>query len=206
MKKILYLILTLLLGLCCLTACADDEVSSSSSSSEKQDASNTTTIHITQNDVTLTVGESIQLGATADIEGVYIFWSVRDESIATITDDGLITGVSEGQTICYASYDGQTAMCLVKVVAETAQPLLSVSTPYTDGLSLYVGDSFDPLITVKLGDSVFDGATIEYVVAEKGVVDVVDGKITASGTGSATVSVKVTYGEQTASLSLASRS
>ncbi len=203
MKKILSCILTVLLGLCCLAACNGGGESSSSSTGTE--SGNTNNLHITQNEVTLSVGESVQLEATIDMENVYIFWSVRDENVASVSDDGVITGVAEGETICYASFGGEKAMCLVKVLGESAKPLLSATTPYTDGITLFVGDTFDPLITVKLGDAVFNDAQIEYAVAEAeaDVVGVEDGVIVARGSGNATVSVKVTYEEQTVSLSLA---
>ena len=199
MKRILSCILTVLLGVCCFTACkGDDESSSSSTSTESSTSYN---LHITQNEVTLAVGESVQLEATIDIENVYVFWSIRDESVATVSDEGVITGVSAGETICYASFGSEKSMCLVKVLEETAKPLLSVTTPYTDGITLFVGDTFDPLLAVKLGDAVLTDAQIEYVVTGAGV-SVKDGMLVAESVANATVAVKVVYGEQTAELSL----
>lgn len=202
MKRIISCILTVLLGVCCFTACkGNDESSFSSTSVESSDTYN---LHIAQNEVALVVGESVQLEATIDIENVYIFWSVRDENIATVSDEGVVTGVEAGETICYASFGNEKAMCLVKVLEETVQPLLSVTTPYTDEITLFVGDTFDPLITVKLGDSVFKDAQIEYFVTGAGV-SVKDGMLVADSTGNATVTVKVSSEGQTASLSLTVR-
>ena len=200
MKKIVCCIVTLLLGLCCFAACGKG----GETSSGEAGVSESNNLHITQSEITLAVGESMQLEATLDLESVYIFWSVRDEHIATVSDEGLITGVAEGETICYASFGGEKAMCLVKVLGESAKPLLSVTTPYTDGITLFVGDTFNPLITVKLGDEICDGANIDYVIsdAEKGIVDVEKGELFAADVGNATVSVEVTYEGQSASLSL----
>lgn len=200
MKRIVYCILTVLLGLGCLTAC--NKGGENSSSSEQTSTKETNNLHITTNEVTLSVGESVQLEATVDMENVFIFWSVRDENIATVTTGGLLTAVAEGETICYATFAGETSMCLVKVLGETAKPLLSVNSQYADGIKLLVGDSFDPSIVVKLGDSIVNDAAIEYSVSDASVAGVEDGEIIAKGVGDATVSVKVTYGEETVSLSL----
>lgn len=200
MKRILTCVLTVLLGLCCFTACNNSGGESSASSESKA----TNNIQIVQNEVTLMVGESVQLEATIDLENVYIFWSIRDENIATVSDNGLLTGVAEGETICYASFSGEKSMCLVKVVGATAQPLLSATTPYIDGITLFVGDTFNPLVTVKVGDLICEDAQIEYIIAdtEKGIFGVEDGSIVAYGIGSATLTIKATYGEQKVELTI----
>ena len=192
MKRILTCVLTVLLGLCCFTACNNSGGESSASSESKS----TNNIQIVQNEVTLTVGESVQLEATIDLENVYIFWSIRDENVATVSDNGLLTGVAEGETICYASFSGEKSMCLVKVVGATA--------PYIDGITLFVGDTFNPLVTVKVGDLICEDAQIEYIIADtdKGIFGVEDGSIVAYGIGNATLTIKATYGEQKVELTI----
>jgi hypothetical protein len=202
MKRIVYCILTVLLGICCLTACKDGEESSSSiEQTSTSETKKTNNLHITTNEVVLSVGGSAQLAATVDVENAYIFWSVRDENIATISSSGVITGVSEGETICYATFAGESAMCLVKVLPEVSQPLLSVSTPYQDGITLLVGDQFSPLLSVKLGDDVLSDATLQYEVSNTAAVEVVEGVLVARAVGETTVTAKATYGTQEASVS-----
>lgn len=199
MRKILYCILTLILCCTCFAACAKQETSQGSQG--QTSTTNTNSIEFVENEVTISVGESLQLEIVTSKQNVYVFWEMRDENIATV-EDGLITGVAEGQTICYASFGGVKAICLVKVLALTATPMLSVTTPYAEGVTLSVGDTFDPLLRVKMGDVVVDGAEIEYSVAETGVVGVENGKIVALGVGNATVSVSVVYGAENVSLSI----
>ncbi len=160
-------------------------------------------VQFVENEITISVGESAQAKVITSKENVYIFWSIRDENIATVTDKGVITGLAEGQTICYAAFGGETAICLVKVTAEETTPMLSVSTPYQEGITICVEDTFDPLLTVRLGDTVLEDAQIEYSVSAPDIVTVSDGVIVACGVGNATVSVEVTYEGQTTSLSLA---
>jgi hypothetical protein len=203
MKRIVYYILTVLLGLSCLVACqGGDAPSTSSEQTSSSETKETNNLHITTNEVILSVGEFTQLVATLDIENAYIFWSVRDENIATISSTGVVTGVSEGETICYASFAGESAMCLVKVLPEVAQPMLSVSTPYQDGITIFEGSQFNLLLSVKLGDNVLSDATLQYEVSDTDVVEVVDGILVARAVGEATVTIKAIYGTQEASVSL----
>lgn len=202
MRKILYCILTLILCCTSFVACAKETPSASSEPQQSASSTNNNSIEFVVNEITLTAGESVQAEVVTSKQNVFVFWSVRDEEIATV-ENGLITGVSEGQTICYASFGGVTAMCLVKVLSATAAPMLSVTTPYAAGVTLLVGDTFNPLISVKLGDSVIDNAQIEYVVDKTEVVDVEDGILVARSVGDAVVSVNVSYGEETASMSFA---
>lgn len=61
----------------------------------------------------LMIGESVQLTATlldADgnvLEGRQVDWSSSDESIATVSDDGLVTALSRGEVEITASSEGQ---------------------------------------------------------------------------------------------------
>ena len=201
MKKIVYGILTAMLGLCCLTACKGKDTDSSSSveSTSQETVSN---IRITQSEVELTVGSSVQLEAETTKQNVYVFWSVRDDNIATVSN-GVLTGVSEGETICYATFGGETAMCLVKVYAEVAQPMLSISTPYaSEPITLNEGDTFNPLVMAKLGDTAINDAVFTYDVEDTDVVTVVDGELVAMGVGDTSVLIKVTYNSQVASVEL----
>ena len=208
MKRILYCILTVVMGVACFTACKGEDESSSSVVESTQSTESVATgdeIQITPNEVVLSVGETVQLTATTEKGNVYLFWSVRDEGVATVSDEGVVTGVAEGQTICYASYGKESAMCLVKVLAEKAKPILSIDTPYTnyaEGVKLFVGDSFDLNITVKLGDDVCGEAQVTYAVADAAIAEEEGGQLVALAVGETMVTVTATYDGQTATLTL----
>ncbi len=70
-----------------------------------------------ENQFTMNAGESLTLEATvspADPEAK-IQWSVDDESILTVDDTGLVTGVSSGWATVTATCDGVSAQCKVWV-------------------------------------------------------------------------------------------
>ena len=191
MKRILSLILVALLGLFGFAACKEDTPESSSTQTSLS-------IEFVQNEITLAVGTSAQAEVVTS-KNVFVFWEIRDANIATVSN-GTITGVAEGQTICYAYYGDVRAMCLIKVTAVEAEPLLSISTPYTEGVTLYVGDVFDVMATAKLGNAVVDEATMDYTVENSAVASVENGVLTAVGAGSTTLEITASHAGQTAIL------
>jgi uncharacterized protein YjdB len=195
MKRILYCLLAALLCLFCFSACGEEENPDQSSATEN-------TIEFVQNQITLSVGESVQAEVTTSKKNVFVFWSIRDEDIASVSDDGVITALAEGQTICYAEFGGVKAICQINVLPKSAQPLLSVTVPYPNELTLYTGGTLALKPSVKLGDDTVEGAQISYVLTGVDVVKVEDGVITALCVGTATISIQASYNNQTASLLL----
>ena len=190
----------MILGVCCFTACGggSEQESSSSSSEVKQES----TIEFVNNEITLQVGESLQLEVVTSKPNVYIFWSLRDTHVATISDGGVVTAIAEGQTICYAEFAGKSAMCLVKVVPKGVEPVLSISAPYAENaVTIYKGETLQMAITVKLGDTVVEDAQVEYAVASE-IASVTDGILSADGVGETTITATVAYNGQTATTSI----
>lgn len=196
MKKFIYCILAALTCLICFTACGGSSEISSSTSKESS-------IEFVQNEITISVGDSVQAEVVTSKKNVFILWSMRDTQIASVSTDGVITALQEGQTICYARFGNETAMCLVKITAKSATPLLSVSMPYEGGsATLYVGDTLDLRVSVKLGDDVVDGAQIEYQTVASDILRVENGQVEALKAGSDTITVLVSYEGQTAEATL----
>lgn len=197
MKKILYCLFITILCVLCFSACGGSKTSESSTSEQKE--SNISFVH---NEVSLSVGESVQLEVVTSKSNVFIFWSVRDTELATVSNDGVVTALAEGQTICYAEFAGEKVMCLIKITTEQAKPLLSVSVPYAESNAvIYVGDALEIKASVKFGDTVVDGAELEYTI-DGNSVNVEDGKVVGLSVGSATVVISATYEGQTAQTTL----
>ena len=197
MKRLLCVIMALMC-LLCFFSCGKGKEDRSSSSEEKNGA-----IAFVQNEITISIGESVQLEVETTKKNVFIFWSIRDENLATVSDDGVITALAEGQTICYAEFAGERVMCLVKIVSPQAMPLLSISVPYEgESVTLYVGDSLAINEIVRLGDSVVTDAQVEYEITQTDIVQVEGNKMVGKKVGEATVLIRATYENQVASLTL----
>ena len=204
MKRILYCIFVTLLCAICLTACGGKSNSSSSNGNTSTSTEETQKqIAFVHNEITLSVGDSIQVEVETSKANVYIAWSTRDPEVATISSKGVITALTEGQTICYAKFGGETAMCLVKVTKKQAAPMLSVSVAFeNDQITLYAGEELPLGTVVKLGDSVVDGAEIEYNVDDNVCAHVENGVVIGDAVGSTTIVINASYEGQTASMTL----
>ena len=196
MKKILLSLLVIIACLMSFVGCNQPE---------SQSESTANTIEFVNNEITLCVGETANAEVKTSRPNVYVVYSVLDTSVATISNDGLITAVSEGQTICYAQFGNQSAMCLIKVVPKQAIPMLSVSVEsfYEQStVTLYAGDSLTIQTAVKLGDELLSGAQVEFAVENDLVATVDGGLLTAVAVGETTVTISATYQGQTVQTTL----
>lgn len=196
MKRFLYCFFAMLLCAFCFSACKQEDPVDSSSTSEVKESS---AIAFVQNEITLALGHSVKAEIETSKKNVFVFWSIRDENLATVSNDGVITALAEGETICYAEFAGERAMCLVKIVAPQAKPLLSISLPYAEEfVTLYVGDSLAINATIKLGDSVINNAQVEYEIAQTDIAHVEGDKVVGEKAGTTTIAILATYENQNA--------
>ncbi len=192
MKKIVCCLLGILFSIFCFSAC-DGGSKDAASDVKPQPA-----VAFVNNEITVAVGESVQAEVVTS-KNLFVFWSIRDTNLATISPEGVITGLQEGQTICWAECGGERAVCMVKITKKESVPMLSVSVPYENNtVTLYTGDELDLKASAKLGDTVLENAQFAYEVSTDAVISVENGRIVANNTGNATVTVKVSYGEQSA--------
>ena len=193
MKKIIYCFLAMLFTVFCFSACGG------SNQSESSDSGKQPAVAFVENEINLAIGETVKADVVTSKQNVYVFFSIRDNDIATITSDGTITGVGEGQTICWAEFGGEKAVCIIKVAGKVTMPLLSISVPYeANSISLYANETLNLKASVKLGDTVVDNAQVTYKASAGDVISVEDGVITAKSVGNATVTVTANYEDQSA--------
>lgn len=77
-------------------------------------------ITLSQPSAQMYVGETISLKAlvtpSTALDALEIVWASSNQSVATITQDGVITAIAEGTTTISATAGGKTGSCLVTVV------------------------------------------------------------------------------------------
>lgn len=83
-----------------------------------------------------------QLTATTTPQGGVVTWSSSNESIATVSSDGLVTSVGYGNATITATSGSVSATCSVVVAQAT---LVSISAVYTQSGTVYDADSLDSL-------------------------------------------------------------
>ena len=114
-----------------------------------------------------------------------IKWSSSDKSVATVNSDGVVTAVGGGTATIKATCGSYSETCTVTVT----QPKVSLSK---SSVSLYIGD------TSKLSASVTpSGTSVSWSCDDTSVAKVSDGKITAVGSGTTKIRVKMTYAGNT---------
>ena len=193
MKKIIYCLLAMLFTVFCFSACGGNDKPESSDSGEQP------AVAFVENEINLAIGETVKADVVTSKKNVFVFFSVRDKDVATISADGTITGVGEGQTICWAEFGGEKAVCIIKVAGKVTMPMLSVVVPYeANSITMYANETLNLKASVKLGDNVVDNAQVTYKASAGDVISVENGVITAKSAGSATVTVTANYEDQSA--------
>lgn len=144
--------------------------------------------------VELREGQSVKITPKiSSAGGGLIFWSVKDPEIASVDDDGNITALTSGSTVCYAQYGEDVARCIIVVKEYEAPNSLSIRLS-DDSFTLAKGDVFVLPIIIRFGkEKVATGYAIESVVTDKNVATEKDGVVTAVNEGTTDVLLKVSY-------------
>lgn len=152
-------------------------------------------------DVTLiALGDSCLL-YDGELDPNEIIWASDDESVAVV-QGGNVIAVNSGMTTIYASYNGQTASCIVycDFEGETSEPETEEPTapivdngPYqlknaygfsNSDVTIRTGESFTLILIDKYGDKV-DG--VQWMVTNGDSCSVEDGVVTGNSAGKSTV-------------------
>lgn len=133
---------------------------------------------------------------SGDLDPAEITWTSSDETVATVTN-GKVVAVGNGNATITAEYRGQTATCEVhcnNVVVSSYE----LRTRYGLGndFTISVGETITLYMVEKESGLRIQAENLIFALSKEGVITIdANGKITAVGTG--TVTVTVTYGDQT---------
>lgn len=139
---------------------------------------NKTVLSISDTSASIERGETLQLSATTS-NSSKVTWKSSKKSIATVDENGLVTGLKPGETSISATADGASTACTVTV----KKPTLQMNKT---SVSLYRGQ------TLKLSATVSSHVAPTWKTNKKSVA-VVDsyGSITAIKNGTATITATV---------------
>lgn len=132
-------------------------------------------ITLSDTSIEVQVGKSKRLTGTIELAGVKLTWSSADETIATVSDTGLVKGVKEGTTTVTVAYGEFSATCEVKVIAPVTVEISKSE------LALEVGAEETLTATAS------NNGTVEWSSSDATVAKVENGKVTALKDGTATV-------------------
>lgn len=119
-------------------------------------------ISLNTTEITLNEGETYTLSVTVSPEGATykdITWSSSNETVATVSQSGTVSGIREGNTVITVNVDGFTAECNITV---NMLPLSVGSLYYSDGTFSSVLDPEKELIGIVFwtGDITKDDAAL----------------------------------------------
>jgi len=156
-------------------------------------------ITLNQTELMLALGDTVTLIAIiepADATNKNVTWTSSNYAVATVTENGLITALAEGETtITVTTKDGnKTSGCEVTVVKEII-PVIGVTLNQTE-LMLVPGDTITLIATVEPADAT--NKTVIWTSNNPAVVTVNEtGLVTAMANGNATITAATQNGKFT---------
>ena len=144
-------------------------------------------VTLNQSTAEMMEGETVQLTATvlpSDAVDKTVTWASSKQSVATVSNSGVVKAVAEGETTITASAGGKSATCKV-TVAKKLVPVESVSLDKAL-LSMVEGDTYTLVATVNPSNAT--EKTVEWVSSKQSVATVSDsGVVIAVSEGEATI-------------------
>ena len=104
-------------------------------------------VELSSTDFTARVGENVKLTLTPEVEDVV--WSVKDGSVASVSEDGVVRALTTGQTTVYAKVGDKTLECIVRVRSANAASDADVSNAALSksDFTLKVGERYPVKVT-----------------------------------------------------------
>ncbi len=146
--------------------------------------------------IELAVGEEFTLSAKTIVEGVAVEWQSTNLAVATVKN-GEVTAVGVGTCVVSAHFDGESAECVVEVLAEGKTEKNGYYVDVATGtLNLTTGQKFtlNPVLRDVSGKAV--DATFGYSSSDSLIAKVSSsGEIEALNRGNAKISVRYQSGD-----------
>lgn len=150
-------------------------------------------IDVTTNEIYLTEGEQYAIPIEIIKQTVVVCRS-NDEEIATITREGVITAIKEGETTISISGGQDHFIIFVTVLPETAKDSLQIVMP-KHNFTLKKEETFVLPLTVKFGNQNIENPTLQYVYETEGIVSISSLTITAIKEGTTKCVVTASYND-----------
>lgn len=124
-------------------------------------ASQVTAITLNQSSISISGSSTSQLVATTTPAGGTVTWSSSDTSVATVSSNGLVTGVGNGTATITATSGDVSATCTATISG--FKSLVSISAVYTQSGTVYDTDSLDDLKTDLVVTGLYDDQSTETI-------------------------------------------
>ena len=157
-----------------------------------------TSVSLNKTSLTLEIGESETLTATvlpSNATDKSVTWTSSDKSVVTVIN-GRITAVGAGAaTITAKTSNGKTAICSI-IVKEPAPEIIEVTSVSLNKTSLTLEIGASETLTATVLPSNATDKSVTWTSSDQAVATVVNGKITAVGSGIATITATASNGKK----------
>lgn len=159
----------------------DDEI-------EKDVTVTVSKVTVSPTNLTLNIGDTQRLELTIlpeEAEDTKASWSSSNTQVVTISQDGIVTAVSEGNAVITVSAGGKSATCTITVMKDVIE-VESVEVSPATLVFEEIGETYQLTANVIPADAT--DAAIEWISSDEAVVTVTEeGLVTAMANGNATV-------------------
>ncbi len=146
------------------------------------------TVTLDKENATIEIDETVQLKVT---EGTKVTWSSSNDKVATVDENGVVTGIEAGKVTITATSQLDTNIndtCVITVTVKSTDITLD-----KEEATMYVGDE----LVLKATTVPEKDVTITWKTSDEKLATVKDGKVTALKQGEVTITATVTNGEET---------
>lgn len=157
-------------------------------------------LQMTSGTATVQIGQTTKLAvivAPSDATNKGVNWSSSDEAIATVNDEGVVTGVSDGTVVITATAkdgSGAKATCTVTVGSGAAGVVKVTSITLTEVGALTLQLDAETAIEAIVEPDNATNKEVEWVFSNPSVAEYADGKIIAKAEGKTDLVVKAKDG------------
>ena len=151
------------------------------------------TVYVTPSIVSIAEGATASLSVSVDPEDAIwstVDWESRDNSIATVTKRGTITGVKVGKTIITAVVNGVSGACEVTVYKD----VISVTGVTLSEKTLNIGVGDTKTLNADVSPSGATDKSLEWTSSNPSVATVDAGKVKGVAKGECDITVKTADG------------
>ncbi|MDE5607532.1 MAG: leucine-rich repeat protein [Muribaculaceae bacterium] len=142
-------------------------------------------IFLNKAEITLKIDDTFELNVTnhlgQEIDSP-ITWTSSDESVATVSDTGIVTAISLGTATITATADGMIATCDVSVIPVDAT---GISLNFTEA-EIIIDETLQLIASVEPENTT--DKTVSWTTSDENIASVsIDGLVTAIAEGTATI-------------------
>lgn len=168
-------------------SCGDINATCNINVAEETDGPVADKVTVTPETASVEVGETVQLEASVEPAdtGFEITWTSDNPDVASVDENGLVTGIANGYATISAKAGGKTGSCSITVIG---QPLESIDL-VEENLNLTEGD--EVALTLKIFPEGVAYNNITWTSSAPGIVSVSNGTIKVLREGQATIEVDV---------------